>query len=159
MTRNKKVAIDLINGTITVTKLFAKNAQTMGSPEFNELRAAIKEFPDFKINRIDNPTSKRESRKGLNLKLMEETIKTYYPAQADEFDRIVTFYKGSTTNYYLKVMNWFVKAVPNYKELPLIKSKLAEIVAAEIEEREREKAAENQVQETAAAITSLKKIA
>ena len=53
MTNSKRVAIDFFNGTITVTKAFAKNAQTMGSPEFNELRAAIKEFPNFTINRID----------------------------------------------------------------------------------------------------------
>ena len=139
MKTTKKVAVNLISKEITINKAFARKAETMGTPEFEELKKAIQDFPQFSI-KVKAPQAREKDHKGLTKDLMKKLVKEMSDNnQADikKFNEVIALYEG-TNFHFSKVKAYFLVKYPAYKDF------LAED--------------ENQVQETAAAITSLKKV-
>ena len=104
--------------TITLTKAYAKIANTPGTKEFRELTRLHKSFPDYDIvMRTANITADKETHGGLSIQWMTDFIKNYKDEGATaEFEEVKKFYK-SLPGYYGKVKAWFLAKYPNYQEV------------------------------------------
>ena len=107
------------NKTITLTKAYAKVANTPGTKEFRELTRLHKSFPDYDIvMRTATPKKEKEKHNGLTVERMTFIIKEFVKDEAaiEEFENVKKFYKG-VDGYYGKVKGWFLKKYDNYQEL------------------------------------------
>ena len=105
------------NGTIELTKAFAKNAYTPGTEEFRYLAELHKAFPDFPIAmRTATPKKEKEKHTDLTIARMEFIIKNCDKNAVAEFEEVKKFYKG-TKGYYGKVKGWFLNKYPKYQEV------------------------------------------
>ena len=101
---------------ITLTKAYAKKANTPGTKEFRELANLHKNFPDFTITmRTAVITADKETHGGLTIEWMTDYIKNYKDEVAvAEFEEVKKFYK-KMPGYYGKVKAWFLNKYPNYQ--------------------------------------------
>ena len=109
-------AIDHANKTITLTKKYAKLANTPGTKEFRELTNLHKVYPDYNIvMRTAKVSSDKKKHTGLTIARMEYHIKNI--AKDDvalaQFKEVRKYYKGMS-GYYGKVRSWFLEKYPNY---------------------------------------------
>ena len=109
-------AIDHANKTITLTKNYAKLANTPGTKEFRELANLHKVYPDYNIvMRTVTPNEDKRKHTGLTIERMEYHIKNI--AKDDvalaQFEEVQKYYKGMT-GYYGKVKSWFLDKYPTY---------------------------------------------
>ena len=109
-------AIDHANKTITLTKNYAKLANTPGTKEFRELANLHKVYPDYNIVvRTAKISSDKKKHTGLTIARMEYHIKNI--AKDDvalaQFEEVQKYYKGMT-GYYGKVKSWFLDKYPTY---------------------------------------------
>ena len=109
--------------TITITKAYAKRANTPGTKEFRELANLHKAFPDYDIiHRTAVITADKETHNGLSVPQMEKIIKASFENEdernkaVEEFNKAKEFYQGNRS-YYGKMKSWFLKKYPNYAEL------------------------------------------
>lgn len=110
-------AIDHANKTITLTKAYAKLANTPGTKEFRELSRLHQAFPEYDIAmRTATVTADKEKHIGLSVARMEQYIETIDKDGLAEFEAIKRFYKG-TSGYYGKMKKWFLAKYPNYQEI------------------------------------------
>jgi hypothetical protein len=131
MTKTTKgYAISHNDKTITLTKAYAKKANTPGTREFKELANLHKAYPDYDIvMRTATVSDSKEVHDGLTIELMEKII-AHHPNSAalkKEYDELVKFWgrevKDKKTGEtvlrapYGKVKSWFLKKVPNYQEI------------------------------------------
>ena len=139
-------AVDHAKKTITLTKAYAKMANTPGTKEFDELAALYKAFPNYTIKmRTAKPNKDKEKHDGLTIARMEFFIKNYKDEIAiAEFAEVKKFYKG-TSGYYGKVKGWFLNKYPNYQEIDF-----ADIATSQKSEEEAS-AAENTAEQANAA--------
>lgn len=103
------------NKTITLTKVYAKVANTPGTKEFRELTRLHKAFPDYDIvMRSATVNENKEKHDGLTIDFMTDYIKKIVKDEAiiAEFEAVKAYYKGMN-GYYGKVKGWFLK---KYKE-------------------------------------------
>jgi len=100
--------------TITLTKAYAKLANTPGTKEFRELAELHKAFPDYLI--VMRTVSKNEDKEkfaDLTVDRMEYFIKCFKDETAmTEFQNAKAFHK-ETAGYYGKMKKWFLD---KYKE-------------------------------------------
>jgi len=108
---------------ITITKAYAKRANTPGTKEFRELANFHKAFPDYDIvRRTAVVPEDKEKHTGLTIDRMEKIIKVSFENEEDrnkaveEFNKAKEFYQGNRS-YYGKMKSWFLKKYPNYAEL------------------------------------------
>ena len=106
-------AIDHANKTITLTKNYAKLANTPGTKEFRELANLHKVYPDYNIvMRTAKVSSDKKKHTGLTIARMEYHIKNI--AKDDvalaQFEEVQKYYKGMT-GYYGKVKSWFLDGI------------------------------------------------
>ena len=107
------------NGTIYLTKAYAKMAYTIGTNEFRELAELHKAFPEFPIvQRTAKPNDDKEKYNGLTVAWMTDYIKNYVKDEVAiaEFDEVKKFYK-KMPGYYGKVKAWFLNKYPNYQDV------------------------------------------
>ena len=110
-------AIDHANKTITLTKAYAKLANTPGTKEFRELSRLHQAFPEYDIAmRTATVTANKEKHIGLSVDRMEQYIKAIDKDALAEFEAIKSFYKGMS-GYYGKMKKWFLAKYPNYQEI------------------------------------------
>lgn len=110
-------AIDHANKTITLTKAYAKLANTPGTKEFRELSRLHQAFPEYDIAmRTATVTADKEKHIGLSVDRMEQYIKTIDKDALAEFEAIKSFYKGMS-GYYGKMKKWFLTKYPNYQDI------------------------------------------
>jgi hypothetical protein len=109
----KKIIVNLIEGTITISKAFNKRASKYGTAEYKELRNAIKENPTFEV---EIKTSEKKSYKGLTFKRMEAYIKTQPNSEENlkEFEAVKVVAEAKGSKYPL-TKNWFLNKFPEYK--------------------------------------------
>ena len=127
-------------GTIYLTKAYAKLAYTPGTKEFRELAELHKAFPDFPIvQRTAKPKKDKEKHDGLTIIRMEIIIKDYIRDDSGlaEFLEVKKYYKGMN-GYYGKVKGWFLNKYPNYQE----KINFANVAAASTDETAQPEAAD-----------------
>lgn len=104
------------NKTITLTKNYAKLANTPDTKEFRELAKLHKAYSDYDIvMRTATPKEDKQKHTGLTIKRMEYHIKNI--AKDDvaltQFEEVQKYYKGMA-GYYGKVRSWFLEKYPNY---------------------------------------------
>ena len=109
-------AIDHANKTITLTKNYAKLANTPGTKEFRELADIYKVYSNYTIvMRTVTPNEDKKKHTGLTIARMEYHIKNI--AKDDvalaQFEEVQKYYKGMT-GYYGKVKSWFLDKYPTY---------------------------------------------
>ena len=102
--------------TITLTKKYAKLANTPGTNEFRELAEIYKVYSDYTIvMRTATPKDDKQKHTGLTIERMEYHIKNI--AKDDvalaQFEEVQKYYKGMS-GYYGKVRSWFLEKYPNY---------------------------------------------
>ena len=118
------------NKTITLTKAYAKKANTPGTKEFKELANLHKAYPDYDIvMRTATVSESKEKHGGLTVEVMEKIIARQPNAEAlkKEYDEFVAFWgkevedKKTGEKYvrapYGKTKSWFLKKVPNYQDI------------------------------------------
>ena len=116
--------------TITLTKAYAKKANTPGTKEFKELANLHKAYPDYDIvMRTATVSDSKEVHDGLTVEVMEKIIARQPNAEAlkKEYDEFVAFWgkevKDKKTGKmvmrapYGKTKSWFLKKVPNYQSI------------------------------------------
>ena len=112
--------IDIMNSTITLTKVFYKKATSnIQSPEYAELKALMAEFPKYKIQLRE---IKKNPSKKTNRNLTYGNMKVYINenagnAKADlaEFEKV----KKTSCVFpspYAYVKDWFIKKYPEYEK-------------------------------------------
>ena len=102
--------------TITLTKKYAKLANTPGTNEFRELADVYKVYSNYTIvMRTVTPNEDKKKHTGLTIARMEYHIKNI--AKDDvalaQFEEVQKYYKGMS-GYYGKVRSWFLEKYPNY---------------------------------------------
>ena len=102
--------------TITLTKKYAKLANTPGTNEFRELADVYKVYSNYTIvMRTVTPNEDKKKHTGLTIARMEYHIKNI--AKDDvalaQFEEVQKYYKGMT-GYYGKVKSWFLDKYPTY---------------------------------------------
>ena len=117
--------------TITLTKAYAKKANTPGTKEFRELAQLHKNYPDYDIvMRTATVSGNKEVHDGLTIELMEKII-ARQPNAAEltkEYKEFLSFWgrevkdkknPGKTVIRapYGKTKSWFLKKVPNYQDI------------------------------------------
>lgn len=83
------------NKTITLTKAYAKKANTPGTKEFKELANLHKAYPDYDIvMRTATVSESKEKHGGLTVEVMEKIIARQPNAEAlkKEYDEFVAFW-------------------------------------------------------------------
>lgn len=103
--------------TIEITKAFAKKAEQFKSDEYNELREAKLENPNFKV--VVKKTSKKETHKGLTFDYMRKYIEKHDEEGLlkEEFEAITKNEDGIQSMSYGKVREWFLVNFPEVDEL------------------------------------------
>ena len=142
MKKTNSPSIDFANKTITLTKAYAKKANTPGTKEFKELAALHKNYPDFDIvMRTATVSEDKEKHNGLTIERMTRIVKDYVKEDTAivEFENVKNFYKG-VGGYYGKVKAWFLNKYPNYQEFvnspadegkePVVQAPASEEIAA-----------------------------
>ena len=105
------------DGTIYLTKAYAKQAYTIGTKEFRELAELHKAFPEFPIvKRTATSNENKEKHDGLTIARMEWYIVSVEQDEKalGEFENAKKFYKGMS-GYYGKMKKWFLAKYPNYQ--------------------------------------------
>lgn len=113
------MTIKFENGNISAyaTKTFIKRAQTFGTPEFYEWRAACKEFGKEVKLVVDSKRKRTNENKNLTF----ENMVIYMNNQKNSSDYLKAFEKVKQcsrvqTNPTKYILDWFKATFPNYKE-------------------------------------------
>ena len=125
MTKTTKgYAISHNDKTITLTKAYAKKANTPGTKEFRELANLHKNFPDYDIvMRTANITAEKNTHDGLTIERIEKIISAQTNAEElmKEYKVFVSFWGKEVEDKktgkkvmrapYGKVKSWYLKKV------------------------------------------------
>ena len=118
MKQNRGYEINYIEGKIIVTKIFLKEAGTIGSAAYTELAKVRRDYPDFTIEQ--RQIAKKQGKKTygkLTYKVMGEFIEAQEeenaPAILADFERVKALSKVQSGSYAF-VKTWFLN---RYKEV------------------------------------------
>ena len=115
--------IDHTNRRIVMDRTFAKNAEIVGSPEYTQLQACRKDYPEYLVVRREikrNPN--QEHFKGLTYRYMENYIMTHESRETvkvvlDEFFEMLLISKGHSKAFrYPTIKSWFLQRYPEFAE-------------------------------------------
>lgn len=113
------ITINAKNRTIEISKTFSIAASKFGSQEYNDLRAACNDNPNYKVVTITRKTA-RPKFKGLTFKYME----TYITMHDDENQSIMQEFKElraeteeaeealAVSASYSEIKDWFLAKYP-----------------------------------------------
>lgn len=124
-------AIDHDNKTITLTKAYAKQANTPGTKEFRELSRLHQAFSEYDIvMRTATITASKNTHDGLTIEMMEKIIARQSNSEEllREYNELVAFWGKEVNDKknpgkkivrapYGKVKSWFLKKIPNYQDI------------------------------------------
>lgn len=109
------------NNHYVATKKFLANAKYFGTPEYYELRAAMADHPDFKVEvRKINKNPEKNTYKNLSYKNMESFISNCEPELISEYNLARQRSKVQASPYKWMV-KWFNLRFPDYKETDFFK--------------------------------------
>ena len=142
-------AIDHDNKTITLTKKDAQQANIPGTKAFRELSALYKAFSDYTIvKRTAVITADKNVHKGLNIELIEKIIARQSNAEEllREYNELVAFWGREVNDKknpgekvirapYGKVKSWFLKKLPEYKNVDFSKYEVNDGASGEEEQK------------------------
>jgi hypothetical protein len=115
--------IDHTNRRIIMDRTFAKNAEIVGSKEYNNLQACRRDYPEYTVVRREikkNPNQERF--KGLTYSYMEEYIIRHESRETvktvlDEFYEMRLISEGHSKAFrYPTIKHWFFERYPEFLE-------------------------------------------
>lgn len=118
------IKINEKNRTIEVAKSFSNKASIFGSDEYNMLKAARADFPNFKVVAI-NSGKKNNSFKGLTIDYMKKYIENHDNEEKEIMkDFCVLCGRNeeweitelAATATYGEIKSWFLKKYPIFNE-------------------------------------------
>ena len=122
------IRVDIATRSITVmTKTFADKAFRFGTQEYEMLRAARNDYPDFvvKVRQI-RKNSNQEHYKGLTIDYMRYYIEMHDTSVSDEFEQMVDIAKcHSVCKRYPTIKSWFLDHFPEVAKFGLSEAQLA----------------------------------
>lgn len=113
--------IDVANKQIVMDKTFQKNSQFVGSPEYNQLQTARRDYPNYSVVRKQNKKNvAQEHYKGLTYEYMEWYITKY--EHKEDRDNVLDFFAHfkdiaqghSRKNRYQVIKKWFLNEYPDF---------------------------------------------
>ena len=114
------ITINNKNHTLVLAKGFAERAKAFGSYEYEELKRAKQDNPNYRIV-VRRRTTKKDGFKGLNYEFMEMYITIHNKDLLDEFYTRI----GKKTNedgtkieagHYTEVKKWFLDNFPEIED-------------------------------------------
>ena len=113
MNKTNNITFNHANKEITITKVFEKEANIIGSNAYLELIRVRKDFPDYTIKRkeIKKNTSK-QSYKGLTMEEMKRFLSTIGEKDVELFEKVVGIASVKQGKYAI-IKKWFLN---NYQE-------------------------------------------
>ena len=117
---------NLMTKKIEMSKKEAKAAGKIGTPEFEELKSYMKEYPNFEIL-IKAPAKRKVEFRGLTYEYMKNYIKKHGDEDGKimaEFNDLIALDKKNKVEGaehleaagYLDVKKWFLKKFPEIKQ-------------------------------------------
>lgn len=113
--------IDHSNRRIIMDRTFAKNAEIVGSLEYNQLQTCRKDYPNYTVVRREirkNPFQERYG--GLTYPYMEAYIMTHESKETvnavlEEFNEMLLISKGHSKAFrYPTIKRWFLQRYPDF---------------------------------------------
>ena len=98
--------IDFAEKKIEITKTFAHKASCFGSGEYDALRAALNDLPDFQVV-VKEPIIHRTYTKGLTYEFM-----TQYISQSDVDGSLMEEFQAMRWHGYAITKRWFLNKFP-----------------------------------------------
>lgn len=124
-----KSPIQIKNNQIVVSKSFAKNAYSFGTPEYEMLQTVRRDYPTLPVTlREIKKNTKVDHYKGLNYEYMKWYIGQYETQEKKELmlnalEEMIDISKcHSTGKRYATIRNWFLKTYPAVKEFGMPKA-------------------------------------
>ena len=117
------IKVDFENETLNMTKSFYNKARRIGSPEYKELREAMKENDGYSIEILSNENKK--TYRSLTFDRMRDYIKTQ-PNSAENLatlDRVIAVAEAKGAKYPA-TKKWFLETFPEYKESEVMAKEL-----------------------------------
>lgn len=120
MKKMNEYNIDVVAGTITLTKKFAKAAGVLGTREFNTLKKLREACPDYTVQvREIAKKENKTSYANLTYKFMNTFI-SMVEGEASEnignLAKVIELSKGQP-GHYAYVKTWFLEHYPNYQDV------------------------------------------
>lgn len=115
--------VDHTNRRIVMDRTFAKNAEIVGSTEYEKLQACRKDYPTYTVVRREikkNPNQVRYG--GLTYQYMEDYIMTHESRETlnavlDEFNEMLLISRGYSKAFrYPTIKRWFLLKYPEFAE-------------------------------------------
>ena len=107
--------------TLVMDRTFAKNADIVGSNEYNRLQMARRDYPGYTtVRRTIKKKEAQEHYKGLTYEYMEWYISEYETREnlwksLDELHQMIDISKGHSRRYPV-IKSWFLEKYPEVKE-------------------------------------------
>lgn len=115
--------VDHTNRRIVMDRTFAKNAEIVGSTEYEKLQACRKDYPTYTVVRREikkNPNQVRYG--GLTYQYMEDYIMTHESRETlnavlDELNEMLLISRGYSKAFrYPTIKRWFLLKYPEFAE-------------------------------------------
>ena len=112
--------IDVVAGTITLTKKFAKAAGVLGTREFNTFKQLRADYPDYTVQvREIAKKENKVSYANLTYDFMETFIGMVEGEASENIGnlaKVIELSKGQP-GHYAYVKTWFLERYPNYQDV------------------------------------------
>ena len=114
--------LDHADKRIVMDRTFAKNAEIIGSPEYDLLQECRKAYPNYQVVRREIKKKEGQNRyAGLTVDAMREHIERHEPEATksymlEKFDTLLVDMKYISKGHtYPRVKSWFIKNYPEVK--------------------------------------------
>ena len=120
MKKMNEYKVDVVAGTITLTKRFAKAAGVLGTREFNTFKQLRADYPDYavqvrEIAKKENKTSYANLTYGF-MKTYIRTIEGETSENLVNLENVIELSKGQA-GCYAYVKTWFLGRYPKYQDV------------------------------------------
>ena len=119
MKRMNEYKVDVVAGTITLTKKFAKAAGVLGTREFNTFKQLRADYPDYTVQvREIAKKENKTSYANLTYAFMKNFISTVEGEASENIGnlaKVIELSKGQP-GHYAYVKTWFLERYPKYQD-------------------------------------------
>ena len=119
MKRMNEYKVDVVAGTITLTKKFAKAAGVLGTREFNTFKQLRADYPDYAVQvREIAKKENKTSYANLTYAFMKNFISTVEGEASENIGnlaKVIELSKGQP-GHYAYVKTWFLERYPKHQD-------------------------------------------
>lgn len=120
MKKMNEYKVDVVAGTITLTKKFAKAAGVLGTREFNTFKQLRADYPDYAVQvREIAKKENKTSYANLTYAFMKNFISTVEGEASENIGnlaKVIELSKGQP-GHYAYVKTWFLERYPKYQDV------------------------------------------